>query len=204
MVHRSHPGLGLDHIRGGRSVKAGSAAGLGGLVVLLATGAAMCPTTASAGQPPPPTDHGRLGAYQEPAPRAQQEKHAAKFVNQILEHTGARVRVSKAELRPGVELSPTRPSPRALSPRRSLPRATPAKKRQPKLKPKPKPRPRLPVARAPAIDLGPAERAGVSTPSNPRVPGELLGLVLAGVLVVIGAGLEVGQRTRAGSRRARR
>jgi hypothetical protein len=174
-----------------------SAAALGGLVVLLSAEAAMSPATAPAAQPPRRTDDGRLGAYQEPAPRAQQEKHATKFVNQILERTGARVRVSKVELRQGV----------ALSPPRSPPRATRAEKRKQAIRAeKREHRSRLPVTRAPTIelDLGPTRRAGLSTPSNQRVPGEVLGLVLAGVLAAVGAGLEIAHRVRAGSRRVRR
>jgi hypothetical protein len=141
-------------------------------VCALTTPAASAAVERTSASPP-------IGAYQEPAPRAPDEKHARDFVNELLEQGGTTKRVTTRELRGGVVLAP------------------PAAKPPP---PPPSPRPsseeREPTKQLPPPDTGPAERAGVGTPVDQDVPGVLLGLGAAVILAAVGVTLELSDRRR--------
>lgn len=145
----------------------------------------------------PPSPPGCCGAYQEPAPQAQQEKHAVQFVNTILKKNGARARVTAVGLRNGVVLrlrpsatSPSSTAPNRVSPPAARTRAHPARRSRSPVAPSP---------RAPQSDLGPAERAGVAAPTDQQLPGSLLGLIASGVLAGIGLALQAVGRFRGSS-----
>jgi hypothetical protein len=141
----------------------------------------------------PPQPPGNLGAYQEPAPAAPKEKHAATFVNALLKQRGARKRVSVQELRGGVVLAtrPNKPHQTGSAP--------PAARRRSHAPP-----PSLggtgsgveSLGRLPQADLGPAQRAGVASPIDQEVPGALVGLIVAALFAAIGITLEVTGRRR--------
>jgi hypothetical protein len=144
------------------------------VVVLVATFPAWS-APALAAQPSTPA--GSLGAYTEPAPKAQAEQRAGSFVNELLKREGSRERVSTAKLRTGVVLqappiTPTRASARPEK------QSTSSRAGQPPAKT------RSSSAR-PALDLGPAERAGASAPASQHVPSPTIGFVIAAVLAAM-------------------
>jgi hypothetical protein len=136
---------------------------------------------------PPKAPAKSFGAYTEPAPNPQSEQRARKFVNKMLKQEGARKRVSVAELRAGVALQapPIAPSPatkRTPGPTAEPPRTT--------ARPQNRSSTRGPVR----VDLGPAERAGVSAPASQHVPSTTIGLVLAAVLAAVAIAVSMGGR----------
>jgi hypothetical protein len=129
-----------------------------------------------------------FGAYTEPAPKPQSEQRARKFVNKMLKREGARKRVSVAELRAGVVLqappiTPHRASGRTAKPVAVLPRTTPPHPPRPSGSGRPRP-----------VDLGPAERAGVSAPASQHVPSTTIGFVIAAVLAALAIAVSTGGR----------
>ena len=166
-----------------------------GLPLVVALLAALAVAEASSAQQGPIVED-PVGAYTEPAPKAQPDEKAAEFVKKSVRRAGGRSAPTPDALREGVLLEPNGERPVGSDDAPGQ-----AAGGQPRAGNKARTRLARPDARASAglRTRAPAAQPprAVSAPADERVPSGVLGFVLAGVLTAVGVMLELVPRLRA-------
>ena len=139
-----------------------------------------------------------VGAYTEPAPKAQPDEKAAEFVKKSVKRAGGGSAPTSDALRQGVVLEPS--SEQSVGSDGGPGQAGAGQRAAGN---KPRTRPPSPDARASArprsnaTAVPQAKGRAVSAPADERVPSGVLGFVLAGLLTGVGVMLELVPRLRA-------
>lgn len=134
-----------------------------------------------------------VGAYTEPAPKAQPDEKAAEFVKKSVARAGGGSAPTAGALREGVVLEPRSETVESGGAQGQSRAGSKARTQRPRLAARALEGPR---SWAPAAQQPPKGTA-VSARADERVPSGVLGFVLAGLLTAVGVTLELVPRLRA-------